>query len=217
MSVVKKESIFIGVLFIVAIFASIIGGSIIESVIAVDGYLEELSSNQSTLLVGIILELINGLAVFGIATLFYKYIKKFSEKLAIAYFGIRIIEAIACIFAAVITISLITLSKDYSIIDSANLGVIENVILGMRNDMISVVVPIFFSLSGLALYYVLYKTSYVPKFIPLWGFIGVVLIIMMNIIDIGEFQMVFALPIILNELFLGVWLILKGLKVSDKY
>lgn len=217
MSIVKKESIIIGVLFIIAIFTSIIGGLIIESVITVDGYLETLSVRYTTLMTGVILELINSLAIIGIATLLYKYIKKLSGQLAIAYFGIRIIEAMSCMLAAIFAMTLITLSKDFSIIDSANLGVFEHVIIGERNDMINVLVPIVFSLSGLILYYALYKTSLVPKFIPLWGFIGIMLMIIMNIFDIGNFQMILALPIILNELFLGFWLIIKGFKISEKY
>jgi hypothetical protein len=216
MNEIRKDSIFVGLLFIIAIFASLIGGTIIEGVITNEGYLQTLSTNSSGLRFGVILELINGIAVIGIAIILYKYIKNYSEKFAVAYLGLRVIEAIACVFAAVIALSFITLSKDYSAIDLANLNVIANVVNGFRNDILGILVPIFFSFSSLILYYTLYRIKLVPRYISIWGSIGVVLIFSMNVFGIsGDIQMLFALPIITNELFLGFYLIIRGLKTKD--
>ncbi|MFH0767873.1 MAG: DUF4386 domain-containing protein [Bacillota bacterium] len=215
MSTVRKDSIIIGLLFIIAMIGSLLGGTIIEGVIATDGYLETLLDNSLGLMVGVILEITNGIAVIGIAVILYKYIKELNERLAVGYTGLRIIEAISCVFAAVVAMSFITLSKNFSAIDSANLNVIENVIYGFRSDILGLLVPIFFSFSGLILYYVLYKTKLVPRFISIWGIIAVVLIFSMNVFGIsGNIQILFALPIITNELFLGFYLIFRGFKFN---
>lgn len=213
---IRKDSIAVGLLFIIAIFASLIGGTIIESVITTEGYLETLTNNSSSLRVGVILELVNGIAVIGIAVILYKYIKIYSERFAVAYIGLRIIEAIACVFAAITAMSFITLSRDFSAVDLANLNVIENVINGFRNNVLGIVVPIFFSFSSFMLYYTFYRIQLVPRYISIWGLIGVVLIFSMNVFGIsGNIQMLFALPIITNELFLGFYLIIRGLKNSE--
>jgi len=216
MSKIRKDSIVVGLLFIIAIFASLIGGTIIDGVITTEGYLETLSNNSSSLRLGVILELVNGIAVIGIAVILYKYIKIYSERFAVAYIGLRIIEAVACVFAAVIALSFITLSGNFLTVDLANLNAIENVINGFRNDVLGVLVPIFFSISSFILYYTFYRVKLVPRYISIWGFIGVVLIFSMNVFGIsGNIQMLFALPIITNELFLGFYLIIRGLKNSD--
>jgi len=216
MSKIRKDSIIVGLLFIIAIFASLIGGTIIEGVITTEGYLETLADNSSNLRFGVILELVNGIAVIGIAVILYKYIKIYSERYAVAYIGLRIIEAIACVLAAVIAMSFITLSRDFSALNLVNLNIIQNVINGFRNDILGILVPIFFSLSSFILYYTLYRIKLVPRYISIWGLIGVVLIFSMNVFGIsGDIQMLFALPIITNELFLGFYLIIKGLKTNN--
>jgi hypothetical protein len=61
----------------------------------------------------------------------------------------------------------------------------------------------------------LYQSKFVPRFISVWGFIGAVLILTLNLlstagVEIGSIGMILALPIITNEIFLGIWLLAKG-------
>jgi hypothetical protein len=64
------------------------------------------------------------------------------------------------------------------------------------------------------LYYFLYRSRLVPRLIPVWGFIAVVALFTWNLLEAFGLSvsagMVFALPMILNEIFLGLWLIAKG-------
>ena len=73
---------------------------------------------------------------------------------------------------------------------------------------------IFFGLAALLFYYLLYRSKLVPRFISVWGFIAVVLVLAWNLVEIFgisvSFGMILALPMILNEIFLGIWLIVKG-------
>jgi hypothetical protein len=73
---------------------------------------------------------------------------------------------------------------------------------------------IFFSLAALLLFYLLYQTKLVPRFISIWGLISVALVFAWNVIElIGisiSFGMILAIPMILNEIFLAIWLIIKG-------
>jgi uncharacterized membrane protein len=77
---------------------------------------------------------------------------------------------------------------------------------------------IFFSLGALLFYTVLLQSRLVPRWLSIWGLIGAVLILAWNLsgtfgIEMS-FGMILALPMILNEIFLGFWLIFKGFNAS---
>jgi hypothetical protein len=86
--------------------------------------------------------------------------------------------------------------------------------MAARGHLASLLTPIFFSLAALLLYYFLYRSRLVPRFIPVWGFIAVVSLFTWNMLEAFGFSisagMVFALPMILNEIFLGIWLLARG-------
>lgn len=216
MKKIKIDSIVIGILFIIAIFTSIIGGGIIEGVIEDINYLETLKDDFGLFKIGVSLEIINGISVMFIASLLYKYIRVFSEKLAVSYLALRIVEGVVCILAATIALSYIGLSEDLTNSNIVSIRVMSNTLSSIRGDIVGLLIPIFFTSSALMLYYTFHITKMVPKFIVIWGYIGSGLILLMNILPIPtEYFMIFALPIILNELFLGFWLIIKGLKVDE--
>jgi uncharacterized membrane protein len=66
---------------------------------------------------------------------------------------------------------------------------------------------IFFSVGALLFYAVLIQSKLIPRWLSIWGLIGAVLILTWNLL--GTFGisvsagMILALPMILNEIFLG--------------
>jgi hypothetical protein len=77
---------------------------------------------------------------------------------------------------------------------------------------------VFFSLGALVFYYLLYQTKLVPRWLSVWGLIAVVLVLTWNLLETFGISLnvgiVFGLPIILNEIVLGIWLIGKGFDPS---
>jgi hypothetical protein len=88
--------------------------------------------------------------------------------------------------------------------------------VAVREHLVGQLTGIFFSLGALVLYSLLYQSRIVPRLIPVWGIIGVALILSWNLLEMfgvsvgDELGMVLSLPIILNEAFLAIWLIVKG-------
>jgi hypothetical protein len=114
-------------------------------------------------------------------------------------------------------LALIALSQEYAATgaaDAAYWQALGGSFLMVRTYLVGQLTGIFFSLAALLFYYLLYQAQLVPRFIPLWGLIGVALILTWNLLEIFgmgiSWGMVLALPIILNEIFLGIWLIVKG-------
>lgn len=200
----------VGILFLTAMAASLIGGGLIESTLN-DFSLKNISENNNQISVGILLECINAIAVVGIAVLMFPIIKEYNNSLAIGYVGFRIIESVFCFAAAVIPLSILEFAHNYLNVNSLSSQNPEVIFITMRNSITGLLIPISFSLGALLFYYFLYRTKMLPRFVAVWGFAGVILILILNIltveINIGIFL---ALPIILNEIFLGIWLTVKG-------
>jgi hypothetical protein len=78
---------------------------------------------------------------------------------------------------------------------------------------------VFFILGALIFYFLLNRSEVVPRYISLWGFIAILGITAMNVliylgINIGIIGLFFALPIMANEIFLAIWLMVKGVNTS---
>ena len=70
------------------------------------------------------------------------------------------------------------------------------------------------------LYPMLYRSKLIPRFISAWGVIGALTVLTTTMLDIFALSvgpalgLILGLPMLLNELFLGVWLIVKGFSPS---
>ena len=212
----KKTATIVGILFLIAMAASLLGGGSLESVLDVPNYLTSISENKIQVAIGVSLELINGIAVIGIAVMLFPILKQYSESLALGYVGFRIIESILCIVAAIIPLLLITVSKEYSgASDTSYIQSLGTILKTLRSDLAEILIPLFFSLGALLFYYLLYKSKLIPRFISVWGFIGAIFIFTLIFLEADLIiNLILVLPIILNEIFLGIWLIAKGFNPS---
>ena len=208
-----------GALFLIAMVASLAGGAIVNSSLSAPDPFSTVLENESLLLFGVFLEILNALAVVGIAILMFTVIRQENESMAAGYLGFRVIEAVFCSFIVIAPLSVITLSQDFSI--PGNPGAVGLDALGalsrvMRSAVVDWLIPVFFSLGALVLYIFLFRSKRLPRFISVWGLISAGLIVVMIVMLFLSFKMslgmnmAFAMPIILNEIFLGIWLIAKG-------
>ncbi|MFN2233775.1 MAG: DUF4386 domain-containing protein [Anaerolineales bacterium] len=218
----RSTAVLVGVLFLAAMVASLVGGGLVEAVIAAPDNLLNISENETQLLIGVLLELLNGIAVLGIGVLMYPILKQFNQKMAVGYLGFRIVEAVFCCMIVISPLSLITLSQEYINAGAPDVPYFQTasvMSIAGRASIANLLIPVFLSLGALLLYSVLYQSKLLPRFIAVWGLIGAILILLLNLlltfnVELGNTAMIFALPMILNEIFLGIWLILKGFNTS---
>ena len=217
----RKIARIVGVLFLTAMVTSLLGGIWLESILTAPDYLITLSASKTQVIIGVLLELTNGIAVIGIAVFMFPIFKKFSEALALGYVALRIIESVIIIAAVISPLTLIALSQEYLTAGAAEAAYFQSLgssFLAVRAHLVGILLAIFFSLGALLFYYLLYQSKLVPRWISVWGFIGAVSVLTWNLL--GTFGisisagMILALPIISNEIFLGIWLIIKGFNSS---
>ena len=75
MKTYRKTAIIVGALFLIAMAASLIGGLWLESMLNTPDYLANVSENKTQVVLGVLLELINGIAVIGIDS----WVKRFTK------------------------------------------------------------------------------------------------------------------------------------------
>jgi hypothetical protein len=148
-------------------------------------------------------EVISGGAVIAIPLLLLPFFKNQNRGIKISYLVLKIIEGALLIIAGILLITLE--DKSMSIRDAVYVGQTYT-----------------FILSAFLFYLLLFGSKIIPSWISIWGIIAVVLLLVMNLLNItGE---VIPIPvaalgysqIMLNEIFLAVWLMVKGFqKRSD--
>ncbi|RKR13061.1 uncharacterized protein DUF4386 [Maribacter vaceletii] len=144
---------------------------------------------------GIVTDIISGLAVIGIPLLLLPFFKtEKNKKLTSLYLVCRTIEGLLMILGGVILI-----------IPSLQ---------GYR-DIIYRDVQIYFFIFGALLFYILlYRTLIIPRFISIWGIIATLALFIVTIFKLFGIEVeilnALVIPIILNELFLAIWLIIEG-------
>jgi hypothetical protein len=75
-------------------------------------------------------------------------------------------------------------------------------------------------LGALLFYTMLYQMKLIPRFISVWGLLGALTVLTTTFLDMFAISvpptmgLVLGLPMLLNELFLGLWLILRGFNPS---
>ena len=108
---------------------------------------------------------------------------------------------------------MLSLSTEYlkTSTSDTNYIALGGLLLTVRLTLAEIFIPLFFGLGALVFYYLLYRMKLIPRFISIWGFIAAVLVLIL-IVSNGEtvINLIFVLPIILNEIFLGIWLIVRG-------
>lgn len=208
----RKESVLIGLFFLIAMAGSLAGAGLIEPVITAPDPISAAAGSQGTLLAGIFLELTCAACVVGIAMFMAPILKSAIPTLAAGYLSFRTVEAVFCTLMTIAPASLLSLAR-LPEITSSN-AVVQTVIL-IRSFSAGLPLALFFCLGAYCLYTGLYQSKLLPRFIAVWGLIAVTLVVVLNIVI--QFHplemtvnMILALPMILNEIFMGLWLIFKG-------
>jgi hypothetical protein len=218
MSTSRKTAIVVGVLFLVGYLGVFLGSAFYAPILDAPDYLSNLYPNKTQVIIGMLIELLNDIAVVGIAVLLFPIFKKHYEVLALGYVGVRIIEAVVLIVSKFSPLSLITLSQEYIAAgapDASYYQALGALALAER-AWASKIQVVFFSLGALILYVILYQSKLLPRFISVFGFVAVASLVAANVLPVPDLTQGFSpaqllfLPIFLSELLVAIWLIVKG-------
>lgn len=220
MNSTKNTSRIVGVLFLVQmITASVSHSAILVPLLFGNDFLVAVSENSNNVIVAMLLDLVCGASVFGIGVFLFPILKKHSEPIALWHLGLRLNEWVMLTISGILLLTLIAISKDYATAampEHSNLQLLGKYFLKARG-FTKILMLFGFCLSALMFYYLLFKSRLLPRFISIWGIIGVLLLfaeVVSNIYGQSLGGIMVMLPMGLNEIFLGIWLIVKGFNYS---
>lgn len=203
----------IGVMYLLG-FSGVVTASITKPIFESKNFLELIYVNQSLIQVSILFNLIMAIACIFIGILFYPILKKYNEQLAFGGAMFRLLEGFLYFFGMIIILSLISLSGNYMSSESINLG---KLLLILSSHTNKIFILLSWCIGALMQYIVLHRSTLIPKWLTIWGIIGVLLCILSSLLvlfqivkPMSSLQIGFNLPIGLQELVLAIWLIVKG-------
>ncbi len=225
MSYSRKSARITGVLFILGTVPVMAAMSLWGQSVSSPDYLSLMATHSNEVLLLALSVMFMGLACAGIGISMYPILKPHGEALALGVVGFRVIEGTLQLASAVSLAVLLALSQEFvragSPADSffqPAAAVVQSVRDWMSNG---------FSLlpwcTGAAIYYaVFYRTRLLPRWLSAWGLLGLLLMLigafsgMFGLIEaFSPPQMLLMLPIMLQEMALAVWLIVKGYSMPE--
>jgi hypothetical protein len=219
----RKTAILVGVLFLTATVTGMLGESLVGSIVDAPDYLMNVYPNRTQLIIGVLISVILGLAVVGIAVFLFPILKKHNEPIALGYVSIRSAEFTLILVWSISPLMLITLGQEYveaGDLDAASIQTLGAVLLALRHWAWRLIYVIN-GVVTLMLAYILYQSKLVPRSISVLGLMGGAVLLagtaaaMLGLIDIDQGAGLLAvLPGGLFELVLPIWLFVKGFSSS---
>jgi hypothetical protein len=177
------------------------------------------SDNPTKVQMSIVGFLIEAVAIVLLTVLLYTTLKKQNKIIARWAFGLWLAEAVFLAVREINAFSLLYTSQAFvkaAAPDSSYFQTLGSLFYKLMHFSYDVQM-VFYCIGGILFYYLILKSKYVPKVLPLFG------IIVASLGFIGELFAIFGydvplyvfLPILPFELAIGVWLMIKGFRPQE--
>lgn len=186
----RRTAVAVGLLFFFQMLTFLIGSAMIKRYL--DG-----DAEKSSLVVGVLFEMVAGVAIVAIGVLMYRVLKTVNGRLAIGYPLMRVAEFAV---SAVLSVYLLVQLQEFD------------------NHLLWVYVPT--GIGGLILTYLLYTSRLVPRFIAGLGLVGYALLLVGVVLGFagtvdpnsGSGLALLAPGGVFEFIVLPIWLIAKGFR-----
>jgi hypothetical protein len=213
----RTTAIVAGVLFIVATVAAVVAAALVPDLTASD-YLTRISAHTNQVATGAFFYLIAALGSAAIAVSLYGVLKETGAALAVGSIVFRALEAAMYMVAVVSLLSLMTLGGRFTEAgaagDRASLQTLGDSLVSAR-DHASLLGVFAFCLGAFIYYYLFYRSRIIPRWLSGWGIVAILLMLIACMLALFSDSpitgyIVLVLPIAVQEMVLGVWLIVRG-------
>jgi len=215
----KAHARIVGVLFLVATAAAATSQVILGSRLDDADYLTSLAADETQIRIAALLDLVTAAAVVAIPIMLFSILKRHGETISVGYLVARVLEAVVIIVGAIGLLALLVVSQDFvagTQGDAASFETLGSMLLGVRDLTDPLGTQLIFALTAAILNYSLYRTRLVPRFLSIWGLVGMPLMLASGLLGLfgndpfSTTSIVLAAPLAINEMALVVWLLVKG-------
>jgi len=224
MKTYRKTAIVVGVLYIIGTVAGVLSVVATGPILDASDVLAKVAANPNQLTIGALLVLLMGLALAMVPVMLFPIFRKINEVLAVGYVVFRgALETMTYIVMVITWLFLLIVGREYVAAGALNASYFQTLgsLLKEGNDSIGPLLGIVFSLGALMLYYLLYQSKLIPRWISGWGVFAILLALASEFLTMfhlmssfSTFDMAVNVPIFLQEMVMAVWLIVKGFNPS---
>ena len=223
----RSTAILVGVLFIIGTVMGVLSVVFVTPVLDGPGYLARVAANPAPMILGAFCVLVMGLTLSMIPLALFPILKRDHEPLAIGYVVFRGgLETVTALGVVGSWLLLVALGQEYAVAvatgsppgpEFQTLGAL----ISKAAEISANATAVFFPIGAMMLYVVLYQSNLIPRWLSVWGLIAVVLHLALtgvaglaNISEPSLIQVAANAPILVQEMVMAVWLIVKGFNPS---
>ena len=182
---------------------------------------KSIMANESLFRIGITIELIMAIGLVVLAVALYTILKTVNKSLALLALCWKLVEA--GLVAVIVLVSFVTLQmSNGAALSPEQMQLPVGVILSAHTSIFSIPM-IFLGLDMMVFTYLFLKSRYIPRILAIFGMLSFALILIHALMYILApqvavmpiSQVIFWVPSGLFELTIGLWLLLKGIKIPQ--
>jgi hypothetical protein len=214
----RMTAIIVGVVYLVGFVVGIGGEILFQSILSAPNYLATVSAHSMTVVIGALLWV---MAVIGDAAhgvLMFPVLKPHNERIAVGYLAARIMDALFIAIMVLFILLQIPLGSEYLKAATPDVAYLQTLgTLFKQAQLYAYEIGMStLGVSGLMLCYTLYRAKLVPRVLAVWGLVGYAIIFCGMVSEImgSDLGLASSIPGGLWEVFMGVWLIVKGFNAS---
>jgi len=189
-------------------------------------YLEQLPDLEKQVLTAAFFQTAMAVAYVGIAVLFYSLLKSYSERLVTGFVAFKLIGAGFLFLGIGFLPLLMEVSQGAASVSPVNEVIFEWNAEWLRQgrdfvNHIGMILP--WSIGSLILYYCLFTTARIPRWLAVWGMISSICTVVATLILLSDeisitspAYLLLNTPTAFGELILAVFLMIKGINVDEK-
>jgi len=223
MNTYRKNAVMTGVLYfmgtVFGVLCYVVGGEVLSS-ISTGNILGLVAANSSQLSGVAFFNLMMGILLVAMTVFLYPILRKDSKELAMGMVLFRgALEGTWYFMSTLGFLTFVALGNEY-IATGANSADLQSVgnVLNRFQDSLAAIGPIFFLIGATCIYLSFYRTRLIPRWLTVWGFIGVVCSLASALlsffhVDTG-YGLYLEMVLALQEIVMAVWLIVKGFNPS---
>jgi hypothetical protein len=208
----------VGVIYLLGFVVGIAGNIMIQSILSAPDALATISTNSMMVAIGAILWLLAVIGDAGHGVLMFPVLKQHSERMAVGYLAARIVDAIFIAIMVLFILIQIPLGSEYLRATAADASYLQalSAVLAQAQLYAYEIGMSALGVSGLMLCYTLYRAKLVPGWLAIWGLVGYATLLfgMFSAVMGSGLGDLSSIPGGLWEVFVGVWLIVKGFNSS---
>jgi len=173
-------------------------------------YLSAMAAHPDQVRLFVITILVMGFSCAGIGVALYPVLKRYNEGLALTAMGFRLMEGPLQMVSALGFMALLAVSQEFVKAGSPSVSMYQSAGAAIKtvNDWFTTAYVLPFCIGAASYYIIFFKARLVPRWLSAWGLAGLLLMTISNVT--GIFDSLLSLPILVQELVLAVWLIVKG-------